>query len=113
MNTEAIQKNFTSLKITFAIVLSIIILVVAQLLSFSISELPLNVGVPPAICNILSGVLYAVFAFIGAKLLCQRLLKISLNELRIPRLKMKPIWIISAFAMPALVLAIAMFLGGQ
>ena len=91
MDTEANQKNFTSLKITFAIVLSIIILVVAQLLSFSISELPLNVGVPPAICNILSGVLYAVFAFIGAKLLCQRLLKISLNELRIPRLKMKPI----------------------
>lgn len=113
MDTEANQKNFTSLKITFAIVLSIIILVVAQLLSFSISELPLNVGVPPAICNILSGVLYAVFAFIGAKLLCQRLLKISLNELRIPRLKMKPIWIISAFAMPALVLAIAMFLGGH
>lgn len=41
MDTEANQKNFTSLKITFAIVLSIIILVVAQLLSFSISELPL------------------------------------------------------------------------
>lgn len=113
MNTEANHKKITSLKITFAIVLSIIILIVAQLLSFSISALPLNIGVPPAICNILAGVLYVAFAFIGAKLLCQKFLKISLNELRIPHLKMKPIWIITAFVMPALVLVIAILFGGH
>lgn len=113
MNTEANHKKFTSLKIVFAIVLSIIILIIAQLLSFSISALPLNAGVPPAICNILAGVLYVVFAFIGAKLLCQKFLKISLNELRIPHLKIKPIWLISAFVMPALVLAIAILFGGH
>ena len=113
MNTEAGHKKFTSLQITFAIVLSIIVLVVAQMLSFSISELPLNVGVPLAFCNILAGVLYVVFAFLGVKLLCQKLLKVSLTELRIPHLKIKPVWIISAFAMPALVLVIAMLLGGH
>lgn len=113
MATEANHKKITSLKITFAIVLSIIILIIAQLLSFSISALPLNVGVPPAICNILAGVLYVAFAFIGAKLLCQKFLKISLNELRIPHLKIKPIWIITAFVMPALVLAIAILFGGH
>lgn len=63
--------KFTSLQITVAIVLSIIILTVAQILSFSISELPLNIGVTPAICNIFAGVLYCVFAFLGTKLLCQ------------------------------------------
>ena len=99
--------KFTSLQITVAIVLSIIILTVAQILSFSISELPLNIGVTPAICNIFAGVLYCVFAFLGTKLLCQKLLKTSLLELKIPRFKVKAVWIISALTMPALVLLIA------
>lgn len=85
--------KFTSLQITVAIVLSIIILTVAQILSFSISELPLNIGVTPAICNIFAGVLYCVFAFLGTKLLCQKLLKTSLLELKIPRFKVKAVWI--------------------
>ena len=91
--------KFTSLQITVAIVLSIIILTVAQILSFSISELPLNIGVTPAICNIFAGVLYCVFAFLGTKLLCQKLLKTSLLELKIPRFKVKAVWIISALTM--------------
>ena len=105
--------KFTSLQITVAIVLSIIILTVAQILSFSISELPLNIGVTPAICNIFAGVLYCVFAFLGTKLLCQKLLKTSLLELKIPRFKVKAVWIISALTMPALVLLIAILLGGH
>ena len=105
--------KFTSLQITVAIVLSIIILTVAQILSFSISELPLNIGVTPAICNIFAGVLYCVFAFLGIKLLCQKLLKTSLLELKIPRFKVKAVWIISALTMPALVLLIAILLGGH
>lgn len=113
MDTETNHKEFTSLKLTVVIVLSIIILIIAQLFSLSISELTLNVGVPPAICNILAGVLYVVFAFVGVKLLCNKILKISLNELRIPSLKLKPIWMITAFVMPALVLAIAILLGGH
>lgn len=87
--------KFTSLQITVAIVLSIIILTVAQILSFSISELPLNIGVTPAICNIFAGVLYCVFAFLGTKLLCQKLLKTSLLELKIPRFKVKAVCNIS------------------
>lgn len=107
------DKKFTSIQLILAIVLSIVVLVVSQVLSLAISELPLNIGVPPAICNILAGVLYVVFAFVGVNLLCNKILKISLNELRIPSLKLKPIWIISAFVMPALVLVIAILLGGH
>ena len=113
MQSGTPDKKFTSIQLILAIVLSIVVLVVSQVLSFAISELPLNIGVPPAICNILAGVLYVVFAFVGVNLLCNKILKISLNELRIPSLKLKPIWIISAFVMPALVLVIAILLGGH
>ena len=114
---EKIRKHKLEMKLidveAVAIVLSIIILTVAQILSFSISELPLNIGVTPAICNIFAGVLYCVFAFLGTKLLCQKLLKTSLLELKIPRFKVKAVWIISALTMPALVLLIAILLGGH
>ena len=113
MQSGTPDKKFTSIQVVLAIVLSIIVLIVSQVLSFAISELPLNIGVPPAICNILAGVLYVVFAFVGVNLLCKKILKISLNELRIPHLKIKPIWIITAFVMPALVLAIAILFGGH
>ena len=51
--------------------------------------------------------------FLGTKLLCQKLLKTSLLELKIPRFKVKAVWIISALTMPALVLLIAILLGGH
>lgn len=101
------------MQVVLAILLSIIILAISQGLSLAISQLLLNIGVSPSICNILAGVLYAVFAFLGAKLLCLKLLKTSSDELRIPRFKIKPVWIVSALAMPALVLAIAMLIGGH
>lgn len=101
------------MQVILAIILSIIILVVSQILSFAISELPLSIGMPSAICNILAGILYIIFAFAGAKLLCQKVLKISLSELRILRLTIKPVWLISAIAMPALVLVLAILIGGH
>lgn len=107
------DKKYTSMQVILAIILSIIILVVSQILSFAISELPLSIGMPSAICNILAGILYIIFAFAGAKLLCQKVLKISLSELRIPRLTIKPVWLISAIAMPALVLVLAILIGGH
>lgn len=107
------DKKYTSMQVILAIILSIIILVVSQILSFAISELPLSIGMPSAICNILAGILYTIFAFAGAKLLCQKVLKISLSELRILRLTIKPVWLISAIAMPALVLVLAILIGGH
>lgn len=107
------DKKYTSMQVILAIILSIIILVVSQILSFAISELPLSIGMPSAICNILAGILYIIFAFAGAKLLCQKVLKISLSELRILRLTIKPVWLISAIAMPALVLVLAILVGGH
>ena len=113
MNDKKHNKKPTLLQVFLALVLSVIILVIAQVLSFSISELPLTIGVTPALCNIIAGVLYVVFAFLGVKLLCQRLLKTSLYELRIPHFRIKPLWIVSALAMPILVLVLAILVGGH
>lgn len=113
MDLETEHKKFTSLQVIFAIVLSIIILIIAQILSLSISGLLLNVDISPAICNILAGVLYCMFVFAGAKLLCKKVLKTSLPELRITHCKVKAIWVISAVAMPTLVLVIAVLIGGH
>ena len=113
MNEQKYSKKLTLLQVIFALVLSIVILVLAQVLSLIISGLLLNIGIYPAVCNIFAGVLYVAFTFLGVKLLCQKLLKMSLEELRIPRFRMKPVWIVSAFAMPILVFVLAIFLGGH
>ena len=42
-------------KTIIGIILSIFILIIAQLLAFAISEIPLNLGVPGAICNVFAG----------------------------------------------------------
>lgn len=88
-------------------------MIVAQTLAFSISEIPINFGVPSAVCNIIAGALYVVFAFAGTILLCKRFLKISMIEMRIPRIQLKTVWLISAVLMPILVLLIVVLVGGH
>ena len=113
MNTQANPKKITSLQLFFAIVLSIAVLVAAQMLSLVLSALPLNIGVPSAVCNILAGIFYAAFAFAGIQCLCRALLKVSLPELRAFPPQFKPVWLVSAFVMPALVLGLALLAGGH
>lgn len=113
MNTQNRNKKLTLLQTVLALIISVVILVLAQVLSFSISELPLSFGISPAVCNVLAGVLYVVFAFLGINLLCKKLLKTTLSEFRIPRFRIKSIWIISALLMPLLVLIFAMLIGGH
>lgn len=113
MNIQNRNKKLTLLQAVLALIISVVILVLAQVLSFSISELPLSFGISPAVCNVLAGVLYVVFAFLGINLLCKKLLKTTLSEFRIPRFRIKSIWIVSALLMPLLVLIFAMLIGGH
>lgn len=100
-------------KTIVAIILSIVILVAAQLLSLFIGELPLYVGMPAAICNIISALLYVVFALLGVKLLCEKYLELKLSEFRIPKFSIKPVWLLSAVIMPALVVLFSIAFGGH
>lgn len=106
-------KKLSALKAMRGIIFAIVILVIAQILALSISEIFLGFGVPSAICNIIAGVLYVAFAILGTKILCDKFLGISMIEMRIFPIQIKPIWVISAVFMPAFVLVVAMLLGGS
>ena len=113
VKTTSETKKLSTSKAILGIVFAIIILIISQILAFSISEIPLGFGVPGAICNIIAGILYVTFALLGTMLLCKRFLKISMVEMRIPHIQLKAIWLLSAVLMPILVLLISMLLGGH
>ena len=68
---------------------------------------------PGAICNVIAGVLYVALALAGITLLCKKILKVDMSEMRIPRFKVKGVWLIAAVLMPALVLLISILTGGH
>lgn len=96
-----------------AIVLSIVILAAAQILSLIIGNLPVGLGIPVAVGNLIAAILYVIFAFAGVSLLCKKLLKMTMDELRIPRFRCRAVWLASAILMPAIVLLTAMLTGGH
>lgn len=110
---ETSSNKLSTGKAVVGIFLSIAILVIAQTLAFSISELVASLGIPTAICNISAAILYVIFTFWGAKLICKKFLKVSMKEMRIPHFKLKKVWCMTGLVMPILVLVIAVMLGGH
>lgn len=84
-----VNKSLSTVKAILGIVFAILILVIAQSLSFSISEIFLGLGIPTAICNIMAGILYVTLTLVGVNILCKKYLKISMLELRIPQFHIK------------------------
>ncbi|HIT91282.1 MAG TPA: CPBP family intramembrane metalloprotease [Candidatus Merdenecus merdavium] len=105
-------KQLSIVRAVTGIILSIVILVIAQILSLSISEILFNFGIPIAICNSIAGVLYVTLTLIGVNVLCGRVLKVSMREMRIPRFKVKSVWMLVALFMPIMVLMFFMITGG-
>lgn len=110
--TTSIAKKISTTKVVLGIVFSILILIVAQLLAFMISEVPLNLGVSGSICNIIAGTLYVVLTFIGVSVLCKKFFKIPMTEMRIPHFKVKGIWLMVSIFMPVLVVIFSIIAGG-
>ena len=100
-------------RVILGIVLAIAVLIIAQNLALNLCEIPLILGVPVPVCNILAGILYVVFTYIGVKILCGKFLKISMAEMRIPKFQIKAFWILAAILMPTLVLFISVLSGGK
>lgn len=87
-----------------AIILAIVILVIAQIIAEVIGSLVVMLpGIPMAAGNAITGIFYPVFALLGVKLLCNRLLRMSLNDCKMPRFSLRPIWVATAVIMPCLV----------
>lgn len=74
------KENTSTSKTVIGIVFAILTLVVAQLLALGVAELLVAVGLPIVIGNIITGVLYPIFALAGLYLLFQSLLENRFNR---------------------------------
>lgn len=100
-------------KAILGIILAIIIMVVAQIVASLIGGLLVMLGVPMAVGNLITGVLYPVFALLGVKLLCTKLLGQSLEACKVTKLSLKPVWCIAAVVMPCMVSGILLLTKGH
>lgn len=107
------QPPVSALRALLTVFFAIAALVAAQTLALLLGELLLTAGVPGPAGNVLTAVLYVLFALGGAALLCRFLLRLPLTALRIGRLRIRPLWALAAFALPALVLVGALLAGGR
>ena len=106
------NRKISASKAAAGIVLAVAVLVIAQNLSLNLSEIPFALGVPGAVCNVLAGILYIVFTYMGVKLISRKFLKISMDEMRIPRININARWLTAAVVMPVSVLIISILTGG-
>lgn len=81
---------------------AIAVLIVTQLLAMLAGSGVIALGLPKAAGNVLSAILYPLFALLALKLLCGKLLGATLADCRITRYKIKPVWAVAAFIMPAI-----------
>lgn len=111
-NSNKISSISTS-KVIIAVVLSIVILAISQMLSFLFGNLAVGIGLPIAIGNLIAGILYPLLTFLSVSLLIRRVLKFSLEDFKIKKFYIKPVWLLTAFIMPLLVSVILLCTKGH
>lgn len=78
-------------------------LIVTQTLAMLAGSGIIELGLPKAAGNVLAAILYPLLALIVLKIICGKILGVSLSDCRITSYKIKPIWAAAAFIMPAIV----------
>lgn len=78
-------------------------LVVTQTLAMLAGSGIIVLGLPKAAGNVLAAILYPLLALIVLKLICVKILGVTLADCRITRYRIKPVWAAAAFIMPAIV----------
>ena len=102
MNEE--KARLSTVKTIAAIILAIVILVIAQIISEVIGSLAVSLpGMPMAAGYSITGILYPVITFLVVKLLCEKFLRMSLHDCKMPKFTLRPIWVVVAVIMPCLV----------
>lgn len=96
-----------------AIVLSVLVMVAAQLVALLAGNGIIALGAQEAIGNVITAVLYPPLTLLGLKQLCNKILKHSLADFGISQCKIKPVWIFVAILMPALVVISFLFVPGH
>lgn len=96
-----------------AITLSILVLTAAQLMALLVGDGIVALGAHEAIGNVIASVLYPLFTLFGLKVVCNKILKLSLKDCGISKYRIKPVWAISAILMPLLVVIGFLFVPGH
>ena len=81
-------------------------LCIAQLLAQLLASLLVLIKIPTGICNIIAGVLYLTIAFILIKALTEKILKLDLIKLGMPKFLVKAEWILTAIILPVAVTSV-------
>lgn len=105
------MKNNTG-KTFVAIILSIIILIISQIVSELLASGLILIKIPEYICNIVASILYIIISYHLLKILCKKYLKCSLKEYSIPKFKINLKWIMIGFILPLSIIGIYLLLPG-
>lgn len=92
---------------------SLIVLVIAQSAAFLVGDAAMKLGLPASAANLINAVLYAGLTLAGLKLLCDKGLGLSLEDCRITRPRIRPVWAAGAVFMPLLVCCFMMLVPGK
>lgn len=79
---------------------ALIVLIAAQVLAQLLAGLFAQLGVPTWVCNILAGFLYALLAFDLLKIIMEKIFKLSLPDLGMPKLTLQGKWVAVAVLLP-------------
>lgn len=108
-----IRRTISTKRALLAVFLSFCLLIISQIAALLIAQLVVRVGFPDAIGSLIAGILYVIFTLWSASIISKKVLNRSLHDFRISRFTIKPIWVISAFLLPVLVLATLLLTGGH
>lgn len=93
---------------------AILVLIVAQILAQLVASVFVLVNVPEGICNMIAGILYLGLAFVLLRAFSQKLLKIEMAHLGMPRFAIKAKWILAGILLPVTVKAVyLLFFSGK
>lgn len=96
------QEKISTWRAAAGALAAIAALIVTQIAAMLAGSGIIALGLPKAVGNVLSAILYPLFAILVLEIICGKLLGVSLADCRITHFKVKPIWVISAFIMPAI-----------
>lgn len=92
---------------------AILVLIISQVVAQLSASVLVFTKAPDGICNIAAGILYLLLAYFLLKLFAEKLLKIDLGSLGIPRFHIKAKWIVVAIALPVIIVAIYLLMPGK
>lgn len=103
------ENRVTAPKAILSIFLAIVVLVLAQGMASMLFFIP----IPEMISTMMFTLCYVALAYLGVKLVCQKVLNLSLRECRIDRPHVELKWLACAFILPIAVMTILLLTPGE